>query len=719
MLKQFDQLPIPQKLMAMILGSGLVLGASQGVANVLQASDKISGDADNLLMGIAESRRDALNAYLSSIQQDLRTVASNPYTLNALKSFQEGWTDLGGAQTSRLQRLYIENNPNPLGEKDMMDDAGDGSLYSAAHADFHPWFHQFLTERGYYDVFLFNNDGDLLYTVFKELDYATNVNKGQWRDTDLGEAFRAARDASAGDVSFFDFKAYAPSHGAPASFMAAPIPDGQGGTAGVLVFQMPIDGLNSVMSSLAGLGETGEAYVVGQDGLMRTHAPRSKEDTILQAKTASALLGWESSETTVAVDRNYEGEKVLAASAPLEFNGVSWKIVADQSTKEALGAIHDMRNMTALLGLLILTLTSGAAYMLSRRISDPIARLADATQEIAGGQKSRDVPGLERMDELGPLARAIDFFKSEMIAAERKAARDQAEAASRAREAAAKGAQMEEVTRAFEAEIRRTLQDVATATANLDNNAVSLSALATQTESQSSHVARASQQASANVQNVAAATEELTASIGDISSKISASDRATSQAAERALMMQTRISSLESATGSIGEVIELITSIAAQTNLLALNATIEAARAGEAGRGFAVVASEVKSLANQTAKATEDIQRQVQDIQGTTRETVTGIREIMDVIKELETSSTEIAAAMSQQSAATSEISHSVQQAAQGVQEVDTNIGGVNHAARDVGSSAAVVKDAGASLGKQTQSLREMIENFLSDVRAA
>ncbi len=719
MLDKFDQLPISQKLMAMIVGSGLTLGAAQGATSLFQVSNTVSENAHNTLSGIAESRRDALNAYLSSIEQDLRTVATNPYTLNALSSFNEGWSELGGNQTARLQDLYINDNPNPLGEKEKLDFAPDGSLYSAAHADFHPWFRQFLQERGYYDIFLFEPDGDMVYSVFKELDYATNVERGEYRNTDLGNAFRAGLNGKVGEVSFFDFEPYSPSHGAPASFMSTAIPDGNGGVAGVLVFQMPIDRLNQVMSSLAGLGKSGESYVVGQDSLLRTDAPRAADSTILSAKSGPKLLDWSVSETDVHTGRNYEGDKVLAAAAPLAFKGVEWRVVAEQSEAEALAAIGQVRNWTILLGLLLLSGTTYAAYLLSRRVTGPITALSDATNAIASGDKTVSVPGTDRTDELGPLAKAIDFFKREMIAAEEKSATDKAEAEARAQESADKARRMENMTQMFDEQVQQALNQVSIAIDNLDNNAVSMSALATQTENQSTDVASASQRASSNVQNVAAATEELTSSIGDISGKITASDQATIQAAERATAMQSRINSLETATGSIGEVIELITNIAAQTNLLALNATIEAARAGEAGRGFAVVASEVKSLANQTAKATEDIQRQVGGIQDTTQATVTGIREIMDVINALQDSSSEIASAMGQQSDATQEIAVSVQQAAQGVQDVDANIGAVHSAAQEVGASATQVKSAGEELSSQSIKLRGMIETFLKDVRAA
>ena len=719
MLKYFDRLPVSQKMMAMIVGSGALLSISQGATSVLQMTDKVSSDNSQSLQAVAASRRDAMAAYLASLETDLRMVASNPYTLNALRSFEEGWADLGGNQTSYLKREYIDNNPNEMGDKHLLDYAFDGSLYSAAHADFHPWFRQLLDERGYYDIFLIDKAGDLVYSVYKEADYATNLNTGEWKETDLANAYRAALETEIGSISFFDFAPYGPSYDAPASFISSPIPDGRGGIAGVLVYQMPADGLNETMSSLAGLGDTGQAYIVGRDNQLRTQAPLSATDTVLASKVPTDLVPWMWDGPTIVEGSSFHGENVVAASEVLNFHGTKWRAVAEMTTAESRAAIGTLQMITALVGFGVLALSSFGAFLLSRRVSKPIAQIAEATQAIANGDKHTTVPGLDRRDELGPMAKAVEFFRTEMIAGEERARDEQRATEERAKDSAKKAQHLESLARGFEEMVTQTLNQVSIATDNLGNNAVSMSALATQTENQSTEVARASQQASANVQNVAAATEEMSASIGDITAKIEASDRATNTAAQRAEQMSERVASLEAATGSIGEVVELITSIAAQTNLLALNATIEAARAGEAGRGFAVVAAEVKSLATQTAKATEDIQAQVQGIQGTTAETVTGIREIMTVIGQLGEASTEIAAAMGQQAAATSEISTSVQNAAQGVQEVDSNIGGVNTAARDVGDSATQVQSAGETLAKQSDALRTTIEDFLRSIRAA
>lgn len=236
---------------------------------------------------VAKTRALELSRYLETVAEDIRFQSANPYLRDALGAFVAGWESLasetGGAPTDRLQRLYIEDNPNPVGKKENLDAAGDGSLYSAAHGRFHPWIRTFLRERGYYDVFLVDKTGSVVYTVFKELDYATNVLTGKYHKTGLGTVAKAVLQRGAA-IAFDDFKPYAPSADAPAAFIGAPVKDPAGAVVGALVFQFPIDRVNALMQSTAGLGETGETLIVGDDFLVRSASRFVTESTILKVK---------------------------------------------------------------------------------------------------------------------------------------------------------------------------------------------------------------------------------------------------------------------------------------------------------------------------------------------------------------------------------------------------------------------------------------------------
>jgi methyl-accepting chemotaxis protein len=276
------KLPVAFTLLAVL--ASIIIGA---VAYVKSATS-LDAAFESKLAGMAASREAALVSYLGTLREDLRVQSDNPRMMEALESFKAGWTALGADQLTVLQKAYITDNPNKTGEKHKLDAAPAPNAYNLAHAKYHPWIRKFLDERGYYDIFLFSPEGDVVYTVFKELDYATNVLSGQWKDTDLGNAFRQARDAKPNQELFFDFKPYAPSNNAPAAFLSIPVHDSANKLLGVLAFQMPIERLNKVMQVSEGLGKTGETYLVGADLLMRSDSRFSKDSTILKTKVDTA-----------------------------------------------------------------------------------------------------------------------------------------------------------------------------------------------------------------------------------------------------------------------------------------------------------------------------------------------------------------------------------------------------------------------------------------------
>ena len=371
---------------------------------------------------------------------------------------------------------------------------------------------------------------------------------------------------------------------------------------------------------------------------------------------------------------------------------------------------------TAIVGTLASILVAIAAGMLLRgAIASPIVAMTAAMSRLAGGDRSVEVPGVGRGDEVGAMAEAVDVFKRNAIEADRLAAAQRAEELAKAR----RSARLEELTLAFESNVTAVIQSLSGAAAQMQQSAGALTSSADETNRQSTTVASAAEQASANVQTVAAAAEELSSSIAEIGRQVSQSTRVADQAVSGAGRANTVVSSLADGAQKIGEVVDLINNIAAQTNLLALNATIEAARAGEAGKGFAVVASEVKSLANQTAKATEDITGQIATIQGATREAVAAIDEIGRIITEISQISATIASAVEQQSAATQEISRNVQEAAQGTQQVTSNIVGVTRAAGDTGRAAGEVRSVADHLSSESARLRQEVGSFLNGVKSA
>jgi len=350
-------------------------------------------------------------------------------------------------------------------------------------------------------------------------------------------------------------------------------------------------------------------------------------------------------------------------------------------------------------------------------IARPMRALTVSMDELAGGNFAVVLPGLGRKDEVGGVAGAVEKFK---VVAEQKA-RDEAEAKRRQDEIAAaqRKAEMVKLADQFESAVGEIVETVSSASTELEASATTLTATAARSQEVTTTVAAASEQASANVQSVASATEELSSSVTEISRQVQESARMAGEAVDQARITNDRVSELSKAAGRIGDVVDLINTIAGQTNLLALNATIEAARAGEAGRGFAVVASEVKALAEQTAKATGEISQQISGIQSATQESVSAIKEISGTIERLSEISSTIAAAVEEQGAATQEISRNVQQAAQGTQQVSANIVDVQRGAGETGSASSQVLSAAQMLSGDSNRLKVEVAKFLDSVRAA
>jgi methyl-accepting chemotaxis protein len=361
----------------------------------------------------------------------------------------------------------------------------------------------------------------------------------------------------------------------------------------------------------------------------------------------------------------------------------------------------------------VLVLTGGIIFV---RVIRPLGRMTSTMNDMADGRLDVVVPGADRTDEIGKMAKSMEVFRGNALEVERMRA-DQA--ANETRLAAQRKADMNRLATEFQSAVGSIIESVASSSTQLESAAGSLTKTAETTQQLSTMVATASEEASANVQSVASASEELAASVNEISRQVQESSTIADQAVKQAEKTDARIAELSKAAGRIGEVVQLITAVAEQTNLLALNATIEAARAGDAGRGFAVVASEVKALAAQTAKATDEISTQITGMQAATGEAVVAIKEISETITRISGIASMIAAAVEEQGAATQEIARNVQQAAAGTSQVATTITDVDRGAGETGSASTQVLASAQSLSGESSRLKLEVDKFLSTVRAA
>ncbi|MEP3628846.1 MAG: methyl-accepting chemotaxis protein [Hyphomicrobiales bacterium] len=710
------------KMPAMIVGAAMFVGLGIGTVSFFTAKSTIETLTAERLASSATAMSNELGHYLHGIQTDVTLTATSPFTVKAVQEFSEAWnvwSVLGGNPEELLQKSYIEDNPHPLGEKHLLEEAGSGSHYDKVHKTYHPWYTDLMESHGYYDIFLFNEDGNLIYSVFKEADYATNFKKdgGKWAATDLGEVFRrgfAAPDDN--PIVFEDFAPYGPSANAPASFIAHGVNDENGKRIGVLAFQMPVDRLNELFSEVSGIGETGEVALVGPDGMLRNDSTSTKANDILKTKVELPFIPAGDLKSTVSGSATaYRSELMNLSVVPLNFGGVNYRVIAMLAQSEMIQPVYSMRDRMLTIGSGLLLIVAIAGLFLGRVLTAPITRLVNQMRELAGGSNDIQLLFTTRSDEVGDIARTAQIFQENAI--ERARLENDASASQMAREE--REQRIERLINDFKGNVAKALTRVSENTEGVATTATDLLKVADGASEQAVSASSSSEEASANVSSVASSATQLNNSINAIGDTIVTTTGIVNKATTAAQDTNQRVKDLADSASRIGAVIALIQDIAEQTNLLALNATIEAARAGDAGRGFAVVASEVKSLASQTAKATDDITTQINEIQSSTKGAAEAIEWIASIMGDVDSQVTTISTSVDEQAAATQAISDNVGQAAIGTSDVSQTMISLDEATRKTRESVVKVNSAVETVNQETDELNRTIEAFLADVAAA
>lgn len=672
---------------------------------------------------LLDDKSQRLHNWLDSVRTDVHILSELSVTQTAIQDFTAAWLEMGTGQQVKLQQLYIDDNPFPTGEKDKFEGASDGSTWSAMHKTYHADFHSFQQRRNYYDIFLFDLNGNLIYSVFKESDFATNFISGTYADSGLGEVFRTAVDLPAGEIYMTDFAPYAPSFGAAAKFVATPVYDDADLQIGVVALQLPVDEIAEIISQSELLGETGQIYAVGDDGRARSNSLKENGHALLEQLPALPQIQAAASGLNTQLDGvpGLSGEPVIAFAHAFKFYDTSWQLVLEQDMVEANAASNRLLSIAILQAIIVMAIIVLIAFWVARTLTSRIFSLSHSVSEMAKGDIDTAVAQIKTGDELGDIARAIERFRQQLsdgkmaIENQETAAAAQSEVMQKLSDALGRLSEgaldctlespfpssYEDLRHNFNrsvTELAVIIDQLKPAARLIDQDADQMSKNADQlsqrTENQAAtleQTAAAMEQMSMSVRETAAGAQEIVRFIGSVQAQAEHGEKVGKETFDA-------MTNIEKSAAEIAQIVQLIDDIAFQTNLLALNAGVEAARAGDAGRGFSVVASEVRALSLRSSdnaaqiralitKSGESVKRGVElanDMGGAIKNILGGVSQVSDNIRT---------------------IAASAEEQALGLSEMNTGITVLDKATQE---NAALAENTAASSRQLQQKAREM-----------
>ena len=735
----FKDISIKKRLLVCFILVGIIPFLIISSISYILSKSSIENTVYNQLTSIREMKKTQVKSYFDQINNQISVYSQDKTLIQAFKEFSKSYSeipnevntnDFSNAQKSisnyysgiylsklrdisrettdinilipqndtskYLQSLYISDNPNKLGQKHNQLKSNKGIQYDKVHEIYHPNIKNYLEKFSYYDIFLVNLDGDVIYTVFKEIDFATNLINGPYKDSGLGEAFKKARNER--KTSLIDYSFYLPSYNAPASFISSPIIENDE-IIGVLIFQMPIDEINKIMTfdnkwNTVGLGDSGESYLISDDYKMRSTSRLLIEDkqsyleTLKKIRTSSEEINKINSyntpiliqeiktvpventlkgQTGTEIVKDYRGISVLSSYSPLEILGHKWGIITEIDESEVFRVLINLKYLMILGGVVFVLIIVLIAYLIAIAISKPIDETTKLLKDISEGEGDLTKRLIVKSkDEIGMLSFHFNIFISK---------------------------------------IEKIVSMV-------KQSATTVSTAADEISTGTHDLARRTQEQAAALEETSAAIEQLmtivkqTAQNTGVANKTSIGTVNIVHEGNQVLKETVQaIENVSSSSNKILDIINVVNEIAFQTNLLALNAAIEAARAGEQGRGFAVVATEVRNLAQRSANAAKEIQRLITD-------SVEKIQTSNNSVLKTEKSLHEITDGITLVSRLIQEISTATQEQSSGIEKVNKAITQMDQVTQQNASLVEESAASGEAMSNEARKLYELTSRF-------